>query len=131
MLRPRRDIQLPSRYRESSPPRLFQTNNQPKRRRIDPEKVDRNDVDQALVVIAAAPECSDELPTLISTELPQFAANYVENRPGYSQYTNLSEAGFFKLFFSDVVVEILSKETNTYAELHRQNPPLSLHISRP
>ena len=130
MLRPRRDIQLPSRFREPSPPRLFQTNNQPKRRRIDPEKVDRNDVDQALAVIAAAPECSDELPTLISTELPQFAANYVEIRPGYSQYTNLSEAGFFKLFFSDVVVEILSKETNAYAEFHRQNPPLSLHTSR-
>jgi hypothetical protein len=130
MLRPRRDIQLPSRFREPSPPQLSQTNNQPKRRRIDPEKVDRNDVDQALAVIAAAPECSDELPTLISTELPQFAANYVENRPGYSQYTNLSEAGFFKLFFSDVVVEILSKETNAYAEFHRQNPPLSLHTSR-
>jgi hypothetical protein len=69
MLRPRRDIQLPSRYRESSPPRLSQINNQLKRRRIDPEKVDRNDVDQALVVIAAMSECSDELSTLISIEL--------------------------------------------------------------
>jgi hypothetical protein len=69
-----------------------------------------------LAVIAAAPECTDELPTLIPTELPQFTANYVENQPGYSQYANLSEAGFFKLFFSDVVVETLSKETNAYAE---------------
>jgi type IV secretory pathway component VirB8 len=77
-------------------------------------------------VIVAAPECTDELPTLIPTELPQFVANYVKNRPGYSQYTNLSEAGFFKLFFSDSVVEILSKETNVYAEFQLQNPPLSL-----
>jgi hypothetical protein len=100
MLRPRRDIQLPSRFREISPPRFSQIKSHPKRRRIDPEKIDRNDVDQALVVIAAAPEeCIDELPTFILTQLPQFAANYVENRPGYSQYANLSEAGFFKLFF--------------------------------
>jgi hypothetical protein len=116
MLRPRRDIQLPSRFREPSPSRLFQINSQLKRRRIDPEKVDRNDVDQALAVIAPAPECSDELPTLIPIELTQFAANYVENRPGYSQYTNLLEAGLFKLFFNDVVVKIISKETNKYAK---------------
>ena len=70
MLRPRRDIQLPSRYREPSPPRLFQINSHPKRRRIDPKKVDRNDADQALAVIAAALECIDELPTFIPTELP-------------------------------------------------------------
>jgi Transposase IS4 len=130
MIRPRRDTQLPSRFREPSPSRSSQSHNQPKRRRIDPAKVDRNDADQALAVIAAAPEYTDELPTLISIELPQFAANYVENRPGYSQYTNLSEAGFFKLFFSDLVVKIISKETNTYAELHLQNPPLSLQSTR-
>jgi hypothetical protein len=59
-------------------------------------------------VIAAAPEESDELPIFIPTELPQFAANYVENRPGSSQHTNLLEAGFFKLFFTDPVVEIIS-----------------------
>jgi Transposase IS4 len=29
------------------------------------------------------------------------------------------------------VVEILLKETNVYAELHHQNPPLSLHATRP
>ena len=131
MIRPRRDTQLPSRYRESSPPRLSQTNNQSKRRRIDPVRVDRNDVDQALAVIEPAPECADGLPTFISTELPYFAANYVENRPGCPTYTNLSEYGFFKLFFSDVVVEILSKEINTNAEFQRQNLPLSLHAARP
>jgi Transposase IS4 len=130
MLRPRHDIQLPSRYREPSLSRLSQINSQPKRRRIHPKKVDRNDVDQALAVIAAAPECSDELPILISIELPQFAANYIENRSGYSQYTTLSEAGFFKLFFSDAVVEIISKETNAYADFHRQNPPLSEQATR-
>jgi hypothetical protein len=70
MLRPRRDTQLPSIFREPSSPRLFRPNNQPKRRRIDPEKVDRNNIDQALAVIVAALECTDELPTLIPTELP-------------------------------------------------------------
>jgi Transposase IS4 len=59
---------------------------------------------------------------LISTELPHFNANYVENRSGRPQYTDLSESGFFGLFFSDSVVEILSKETNTYAEFKFQNP---------
>jgi Transposase IS4 len=130
MLRPRRDTQLPSRYREPSPSRLSKTNSHSKRRRIDPEKVDRNDVDQALAVIAAAPECTDELPTFIPTELPQFAANYVEDRSGYCPHTDLPEVGFFKLFFSNQVVEILSKETNAYADFHLRNPPLSLQKTR-
>jgi len=130
MLRPRRDTQLPSRFREPSPSRLLQINNQQKRRRIDPKNVDRNNVDQALAVIAAAPECADGLPTLIPIELPHFEANHVLNRPGYPQYTGLSESGFFKLFFSDVVVEILSEETNAYAEFQLRTPPLSLCKSR-
>jgi Transposase IS4 len=79
-----------------------------------------------LAPIAAAPKCTDEPPTLLSTELPQFNANYVLNRPGCARYTGLSESAFFKLFFSDSVVEILSKETNSYAEFHLQNSPLSL-----
>jgi hypothetical protein len=57
-------------YRSSSPPRPLQNNNQPKRRKIDPKNIDRNDVDQALAVIAPAPECSDKLPMIILTELP-------------------------------------------------------------
>jgi hypothetical protein len=126
MQRPRREIQLPTRYREPSPPRFSQINNHPKRRRIDPVEVDRNDVDQALAVITAALEEGIELPTFILTELPQYTANYVENWPGYSQYTHLSEAGFFGLFFSDSVVEIISKETNAYADIHCGRPPLSL-----
>jgi hypothetical protein len=83
MLRPRRDTQLPSRFQEPSPSRLLKINNQQKRRRIDPKNVDRNNVDQALAVIAAAPECADGLPTLILTELPHFETNHVLNRPGY------------------------------------------------
>lgn len=116
MLRPRRDIQIPARYRSNSLPRLQQNNSQRKRRRIDPENVDRNNVDQASAVIAPAPECSNQPPVLISTELPHFNANYVENRSGRPQHIDLSESGFFELFFSDSVVEILSKETNTYAK---------------
>ena len=118
MLRPRRNAQIPLRYRESSPSQSQQINKQPKRARIDPKTVDRNDVDLALAVIAPAPECTDEPPTLIPTELPHFKANYVQNRRGESQHANLSELGFFKLFFSDFVVEIISKETNSYAEFH-------------
>ena len=79
MLRPRRDRTIPLRYRTSSPPSSQQANNQRKRRRIDPDEVDRNDVDQALAVIAAAPECTEEPPTFIPTELPHLNANYVEN----------------------------------------------------
>jgi hypothetical protein len=116
MLRPRRDIQLPSRKREPSPPRLSKINSQPKRRRIDTENVDRNDVDQALAVIAAAPECSDELPTLILTELPQFTANYIQNWPGYSQYTTLSEAGFLSSSLA-----MLSSKSSRKKQTHTPN----------
>jgi hypothetical protein len=127
MLRPQRNTQLPSRYKSSSPPRLQKANNQPKRRRIDPEIVDRNDVDLALAVMAPAPECGDESLTLIPTELPHFVANYVQNRSGHSQHTNLSESGFFKLFFDDLMMEILSIEINSYAEIHRNHPSQVLH----
>jgi Transposase IS4 len=130
MLRSRRDAQLPLRNRSGSPPRLSQKNKQLKRRRIDPDSVDRNNLDQALAVIAAAPEDTDKLPTLISTELPYFKINYIQNRPSCSRYISLSELSFFKLFFSDSVVEILSKETNLYAEFHLQTPPLSLFETR-
>jgi len=104
MQRLRRDAQLSTRYRSSSPPRFLQTNDLQKRRRIDVGTVDRNDVDQALAVIAPAPECSNKPSQLISTELPHFKANYVQNRLGYTLYTKLPELGFFELFFSDVVV---------------------------
>jgi hypothetical protein len=102
MQRQRRDARLPSRHRSNSPPRFSKTNDLRKRRRIYVETVDRNDVDQALAVIAPAPECSNGPPQLISTELPHFEANHVQNRPGHTPYTNLSEIGFFEHFFSDV-----------------------------
>jgi len=130
MQRPQRNIQIPLRYRSSSPPRLQQINSRPKRRRIDPPNIDRNDVDQALAVIAPAPEYTDEPPILIPTELPQFNAKYVPNRAGCSRHSDLSELGFFTLFFSDLVVEILSEETNSYAEIHLQSPPLSIQSHR-
>jgi hypothetical protein len=84
MERPRRDTQIPLRYRESSPPRLPHNNKRLKRRGIDPEIVDRNNLGQALAVIAAAPDCDSEPPTFISTELPQYEANYVESRSSHS-----------------------------------------------
>ena len=121
MTRPQRTIQIPLRYRSKSPPRFEQANKQPKRRRIDPVAIDRNNVDQALAVIEPAPECTEELPTLLSTELSQFEANYVQNRTGSSQYINLSELDFFEFFFSLTVVEILSEEINSYVEFHLRN----------
>jgi hypothetical protein len=63
-------------------------------------------------VILPAPECGNEPPTLISTEMPEFKANYVQNRPGHSRHANRTELGFFELFFSDTVVQIISEETN-------------------
>ena len=87
--------------------------------------IDRNNVDQALTVIEPVPQCTEELSTLLSTELSQFETNYVQNRTGSSQYTNLSELDFFELFFSSTVVEILFKETNSYVKFHLYN------LSRP
>ena len=118
MLRPQRHTRIPLRYRDSSPPQILQNNNQRKRRRIDPEKIDRNNVDQALTMIAPASECTDESPTLISIELPHFEINYIQNRTGAPQYTGLSELDFFQFFCNDSVVEILFKETNSYVEYH-------------
>ena len=85
--------------------------------------IDRNNVDQALAVIAPASECTDESPTLISIELPHFEAKYVENREGAPQYTDLSVLGFFQFFFNDSIVKIIFKETNSYAKSQLQNPP--------
>jgi Transposase IS4 len=130
MQRPRRNTKIPLRYRLSSSPQLSQFNRHLKRPEIDAVSVNRDNVDQALAAIAPAPECGDEPPTLLSTELSKFEANYTQNRPGYSRYTGLSESGFFKLFFSDSVVKILSEETNAYAEFHLRNPPLSLQDTR-
>jgi hypothetical protein len=116
MLRPRRDTQIPLRYRSRSPPRVYRANNEIKRRKIDPERIDRNDADQDLAPIAAAPEDHSEPLTSIPTELPQSEANYIQNQPGCSRYSNLSELGLFKLFFSDSVTEIILKEINSYTE---------------
>jgi hypothetical protein len=125
MLRPRRDTRIPLRYRSSSPPRVHRANNELKRRKIDPERIDRNDADQALAPIAAAPEDHSEPLTSISTELPQFEANHIQNRPRCSRYFNLSELSLFKLFFSDSVTEIISKETNSYTESYLQSLPIA------
>jgi hypothetical protein len=69
MVRPRRDTRIPLRYRENSSPQLLHENKQLKRRKIEPKNVDRNDVDQALAVIAAAPEYINVTPILILLEL--------------------------------------------------------------
>lgn len=80
MLRPQRNAQIPLRYRNNSPPQVEQDINRRKRVKIDLKDVDRNNVDQALTGIAPASESAEESSTLISTELPQFLANYTQNR---------------------------------------------------
>jgi hypothetical protein len=70
MQRPQRTTQIPLRYREYSPPQLLHNNKRLKRSNIDSKNVDRNDVDQALAVIAPASEYLNQSPILISTELP-------------------------------------------------------------
>jgi hypothetical protein len=99
MLRPRRDAKTPLKYRSSYPSRPQKTKRPLKRSRIDPENVDRNDVDQALEVIEAAPECGGKPSIFIPTEIPQFEVNYVRNRDGAPQYTGLSESGILSSFF--------------------------------
>ena len=117
MQRPQRNTQIPLRYRDNSPPPTYRNNNQPKRPKNGSKIVDRNQVDQALTVIEATPksaEGADESSVSISTELPHFEANYVQNRAGAPRYTDLFKLDFFKFFFNDSVVEILSEETNIY-----------------
>ena len=88
--------------------------------------IDRNNVDQVLTVIETASECTDELPTLLSTELSQFETNYVQNRTESSQYSGLSELNFFEFFFSPIVIEIISEETNSYTESHLRDSLFTL-----
>lgn len=59
-----------------------------------------------MTVIASASECIEEVEDsiLISTELSQFKFKYILNRDEASQYTDLSEENFFKLFFSNSVI---------------------------
>jgi Transposase IS4 len=130
MLRPRRDTRIPFRYRENSPPRIDRSNNQHKRRRIKVAGAERNIIDQALTPIAAASECSTEPPISIPTKLPQFEANYVANRAGASRYISLSEIELFTLFFDDMVIDILVKETNLYAEIYKLNNSLPTYEQR-
>lgn len=77
MLRPRRDTQIHLKVILSPQPPTLSKNNQRKRRYIDVASIERDDVDQALAPIAVAPESTDEPPSLISIELPQFEANYI------------------------------------------------------
>ena len=73
MPRPARNTQIPLRYRDNSPPKIYRNNSHRKRPRVNPVNVDRNDVNQALAVIAPAPknaENTNKPLTLISTELP-------------------------------------------------------------
>jgi hypothetical protein len=130
MLRPRRDTQIPLRYRDNSPPRIDRSNNQHKRRRIEVAGAERNIIDQALAPIAAASECSTEPLIPISTKLPQFEANYVANRAEASRYISLSEIELFTLFFDDVMIDILIKEINLYAEIYKLNNSLSTYERR-
>jgi Transposase IS4 len=79
-----------------------------------------------LAPIAAASEDASKPPTLIPSEIPEFEANYVKNRAGYSRYTGFPEYQLFALFFTEKIVQTLVANTNSYAEFHRANdsPPI-------
>lgn len=77
MLLRRRKAPIYLNGRESPPLRSLQINNRRKRPQIELENVDRNDVDQALAVIAPASDCIDEGLAWIPTELPHFKAEYI------------------------------------------------------
>jgi hypothetical protein len=85
MLRLKRNTQIPLRHRSNSPPRLSSKSNGFKRPRIDTKNVERANADQTLALIAAAPEDASKPPTLIPSEIPEFEANYVKDRAGYSR----------------------------------------------
>jgi hypothetical protein len=109
MIWPRRDTQIPLIFREKSLSRFSQINNQPKQCNIEPENIDRNDVNLSSGVFAPAPECNGEPSTLILIELPYFNANYIKNLYREPRYTNLVEMAFSSSFF-DFVVEIYQIE---------------------
>jgi hypothetical protein len=123
ILRPRRDTRIPLKYRKNSPPRLDRSSNQHKWRRIKIAGAERYTIDQALAQIAVTSECSTEPLAPILTKFPQSAGNYVPNRAEASRYISLSEIEIFTLFFDDVIVKILTKETNAYAEIHQLTVP--------
>jgi hypothetical protein len=103
MLRLKRNTQIPLRNRSNSPPRLSSKNNGFKRPRIDTKNIERANADQALALIAAAPEDASKPPTLIPSEIPEFEANYVKDRAGYSRYTGFPEYQLFALFFTEKI----------------------------
>ena len=84
MIRPQRNIQIPLRYRSNSFSQFEQVNKQSKRRRIDLVTIDRNNVDQILIVIKSVSEYIKKLSILISIKLFQFKVNYVQNRIRFS-----------------------------------------------
>ncbi len=67
-------------------------------------------------MIAPAPVCTIELSIFIPTELPHFTANYVKNRDGASQYTNLSKLDFFKLRKTQIGSDIKESAINDVKE---------------
>lgn len=69
-------------YRENSFLWLFENNNQQKQYRIDSVVIDRNDIDQILIIITSISEYINRLFILILTELFQFGTKYIPNQNG-------------------------------------------------
>lgn len=135
MLRSRQDIQISWRYRSRSPLQLPHNNKRLVRCKIDPqindpEHVDRNNVGQASAVNAFAPQCTNKPPTLISTELPQFEAEDVQNRSGRSTCVGFWVLlDLFKLFLNILVAEIVSSFSTQHSAPDTYYSGMNLHIS--
>jgi Transposase IS4 len=54
----------------------------------------------------------------------------VLNRAEASRYISLSKVELFTFFFDDIIVKILAKETNAYAEIYQLNASLLIHEKR-
>jgi Transposase IS4 len=54
----------------------------------------------------------------------------VPNRAEAFRYIDLSEIELFTLFFDDVIIEILIKEINAYAEIHQSNASFLIYEKR-
>jgi Transposase IS4 len=52
------------------------------------------------------------------------------NRAGASRHISLSEIELFTLFFDDIMIDILIKKTNLYAEIYKLNDSLLTYERR-
>ena len=85
------------------------------------ERVDCDNVDQALAALLPAEETIQRPSILLPTPLPHFNVNYVENQSEYARYPVLFEYRFFSLYFDERMVEILVRNAKFSAKFRLKN----------